>query len=115
MTGGIRASIATIDLYGPIIASTLDTIQRQLQVKLQAGYYYLILNVSGVTMLDSLGLGFLMEVRRRCGDQGGKLVLCELSEAVKLTLNLSDTNSVLPSFPSEQDARQYLERVSSQS
>ncbi len=109
MQGSYRTSIATIELYGPVIGSTLDTIRRQIQTKLQAGHYNLILNVAGVTLLDSLGLGLMIESRRRCVEGGGQLVLCESSEPVKLTLDLTETGSLLPWFNTEQEARTYLQ------
>ncbi len=105
----VPSQITLLPLYGPVIASTTDMLRRELQTTLQAGQHLLILDVEAVTLLDSLGLALLLEYHRKYRDQGGCLVLCKISDAVKLVLDLTSTSELILSFDSEPAAREYLE------
>lgn len=56
---------------------------------------YLVLDMRGVTFIDSTGLNMLLRLNSRCFAAGGALVVASPSEQVRRLLELTNSNGYL--------------------
>ncbi len=76
---------------------------------------FIVLNLEGVTFLDSSGLGLLVRLLARTRRAGGGLVFCALPPRVSEILKMTRLQATLASFATESDAVAALyENVASQ-
>lgn len=64
----------------------------------------LVVNLEGVSYLDSSGIGTLVEVFRRVNGYGGKLALCGLSERVLSVFEITKLDKFFKIHDSEPEA-----------
>ncbi len=64
----------------------------------------LVINLEGVSFIDSSGLGLLVAARNSVDKSGGKLHLCALPAAVKKTFDQTNLTNYFSIFATEQDA-----------
>lgn len=55
----------------------------------------LLVEMSGVTFLDSTGLAVIVQLLRKCQTMGGDLCLCNLHDTVNTILEITQLNTVL--------------------
>ena len=60
------------------------------------GVTHIAVDLSGLTFVDSSGLGVLMGAGRRARDQGGELVLREVSPQIRRVLDVTGLSDLLP-------------------
>ena len=65
---------------------------------------HLLLDLSQVTLIDSMGLSALVWARRLCSAAGCHLKLCGLGEQAKLVLRVSHLDSLFEIYPSVEAA-----------
>ncbi len=65
---------------------------------------HLLLDLSQVTLLDSMGVSALVWARRFCSDTGCHLKLCGLGEQAKLVLKVTRLDSLFEIYPSVEEA-----------
>ena len=65
---------------------------------------FIVLNLEGVTFLDSSGLGLLVRLLTRTRRVGGGLVLCAPPPRVSEILKMTRLHATLPSFATESEA-----------
>ena len=74
-----------------------------------------VLNLEGLTRLDSIGVGLLVRYADRFGRRGGGLRLAAPPEFVNRLLELTMLSDVLPQYPTEEEAIvSYLRQGSAQ-
>jgi len=66
----------------------------------------ILLNLAGVTFIDSCGLGELVASQVSAGNKGGKIKLVGLTEALREILTVSRVLSVFDCYENEADALQ---------
>lgn len=64
----------------------------------------LVINLDGVSFIDSSGLGLLVAARNSVDKSGGKLHLASLPPAVKKTFDQTNLTNYFSIFATEQDA-----------
>ena len=64
----------------------------------------LVVNLEGVSYLDSSGIGTLVEVFRRVNGFGGKLALCGLSDRVHSVFEITKLDKFFKIYESEPEA-----------
>jgi anti-sigma B factor antagonist len=84
-----------IVLRGEIDLSTVQAIRSVLDV-LEPQQRHVILDLADVTFMDSMGVGLLIEARRRCEPELRELVLRAPSVQVRQVLEITD---LLHTFP----------------
>jgi len=68
---------------GDLTASTVEAIRAQLKTLLQQGTQHLIVNLGGVQMVDSTGIGLLIQAHNSLNRVGGTLTVTQASEDIK--------------------------------
>lgn len=68
----------------------------------------LLLNMRGVTFVDSSGLGAILGRYRRVSQAGGRVVMCGVTGRVKPIIELSGLMRIVPLFDSEREAIAHL-------
>ena len=64
----------------------------------------LLLNLEGLSFMDSSGIGVLLGRYRRLAAQGGRMALCRVSPAVFKVLEISGIPKIIPFYQSEAEA-----------
>ena len=97
--------VTILDLNGKITIGTGDIALRQaLSEALFAGARNLLVNMAGVTMIDSSGIGELVSGYTTTANHGGRLKLCSLPPKVSDILEITQLITVFEVFDSEQEA-----------
>ena len=68
----------------------------------------LMINLSGVNMMDSRAIGTLTWVVNTLRDTDTKVALCGINSRVKMLLGMTQLDKIIPTYESEADARIYL-------
>jgi anti-sigma B factor antagonist len=93
--------VVIVDLQGRLLAGIGDEILRNVVNELLAeGWKKILLNLSGVTVVDSSGTGELVASLKICGKFDARLKLLNLHERVRKSLHLSE---LLPVFEVYED------------
>ena len=88
--------VVIVDLKGRLLAGVGDEILRNVVNELLAeGWKKILLNLSGVTVIDSSGTGELVASMKICEKFDARLKLLNLHERVRKSLHLSE---LLPVF-----------------
>jgi anti-sigma B factor antagonist len=85
----------TVVLRGEIDLSTVQAVRSVLEV-LDPKQRMVVLDLAGVTFIDSMGIGLLVEIRRRFGPELRELVLRAPSEQVRQVLEITGLLQVFP-------------------
>lgn len=92
-------------LGGELDMHTAEAFRRAAEDALERhGTYRLVVNLAGVSFIDSSGLGALLGRYRRIAQRQGKLALVAPPENVRAMLELSGVFKVIPVYDSEQKA-----------
>ena len=98
-------NVAVIDIAGRI---TLDggvgTVRGAIKAAVGAGHRNILLNLGGVSYIDSAGLAELASAYITVSNLGGQLKLVNTQERVRSTLHVTKLYTVLVTFPSEEAA-----------
>jgi len=77
---------------------------------LGAQVHNLVLNLSGVSFIDSSGIGVLLGRYKELSQVGGQVVLASLEPQVETVLELSGLGRVIPFAESEEEALRLIAR-----
>lgn len=88
-------------VFGEESAELRDTVKRLL-----TGTKQLVLNLGGVTYIDSGGLGTLVSLYTTAHNAGGAVKLCNLTQRVGDLLQVTKLLTVFEVFPTEDEAIQ---------
>lgn len=83
-------------------AAFRETIDRYLEGR--DGAKHLVLNMSGMTFVDSSGLGAILGRYRRITERGGRLVAADVPAQIARLLALSGLQKVIATFATEGEA-----------
>ncbi len=102
--------VVIVDLAGKLTAGLGDELLRDtLAELLQESWKKILLNLSGVSFMDSAGVGELVAGLRRAKRLGAELKLLNAGEKVQSTLYIA---RLLPVFELYQDEKEALARFS---
>ena len=102
---GARPDLRILRLAGPLNLVTVPGFLDVIQAEKAAA---LILDLGGVTMLDSAGVGALIQTYVTFKKENRKLALVGLSDRAKSVLELTRVNSFFPIFASAEEAESKL-------
>jgi len=84
-------------LEAPKLSAWLDTVSGQSPAQV-------IINLTGVTFVDSTALSTLVKGMKRCRQQNGDLVICGLQKQVKVIFELTRLDKAFSILPDEASA-----------
>lgn len=65
---------------------------------------HVVINLAGVSFIDSSGLAALVKGLKRCRQNNGDLYLCEMQQAVSIIFELTALHKAFAIFPDENAA-----------
>jgi anti-sigma B factor antagonist len=97
--------VTILEISGPVTIGKGDVLIREsVQEALAGGQRLILLDLNGVTALDSSGVGELISAYTSITNKGGVLKLCRLSPKVASVLQVTHLSGILDSFPTQEDA-----------
>lgn len=99
--------IWVVDPLGRMDQSLNLKVEEALIELLDSGHQCIIVNLGGVSYINSGGLRCLVSAWRRSREQGGDLVLCELNSRLEEIFSLVGFDRVFQIYASIDDAQQH--------
>ena len=97
--------VIVLDLQGRLVLGpSTDLLGSALQDGIGKGTRKLLLNMKGVTQVDTTGISTIVRAFVSLQRSGGKLALFHVSERVRQILDLIRLLNVIPSFADEAEA-----------
>jgi anti-sigma B factor antagonist len=118
LTIGIHylSDVASIDLRGKFIKGQGGyQLQMLVDKVLAAGTKHVLLNLTEVPIIDSMGIGEIVRAFTRVKDEGGALKLVGLTDRVYGALKITQLLKVIESFRTEQEALASFESANGKS
>jgi anti-sigma B factor antagonist len=104
---------AVLDIAGKVTIGHDAKMRDAIDEALDSGAKNILLNLKGVSKIDSSGIGELVAAHNRITDSGGRLLLVSLSERIGSVLQIVNLMGVLETFDTIDDALAALEVESS--
>ena len=100
-----NGDVTILDLSGKItIGSGEEALRNTVQEILNSGVKKVVINMSGVTMIDSSGIGELVSAYTTATNRGTKLKLAKLPDKVSDILTITQLITVFDVYDNEADA-----------
>lgn len=97
--------VSVVDLSGKITIGEGDSLLREkVQALLDGGKKNILLNLEGVSYMDSAGIGELVACYKRAREKGGTVKLLKPAGKVQDLLALTKLEEVFDSYQTEKDA-----------
>jgi anti-sigma B factor antagonist len=98
-------NVAIVDLNGRItLGESTGILRDELRSLLSQGSKQIVLNMAGVTYVDSAGLGELVGVYTTATNQGGAVKLLHMQGKLRDLMQITKLHTVFPSFEDEKKA-----------
>ncbi len=109
----LESGVAVVSVSGEVDVATCGLLRNGLlRVVTDETFHGLVVNLAGVTFIDSTGVGVLVGVWRRVRAIGVGLALAMPSNQARKVLDTTGLTQVLPVYGSEEDAVQACVRRS---
>ena len=96
--------ISIVQLDGRLDAASVNKGKNELIGTFIDHEKHIVLNLREVTFIDSTGLGMLVSLHKLQVEQGQHMVLCEVSDQVRLLLELTRLNLVFDIYDKQTSA-----------
>lgn len=106
----VRTSVCEVE--GELDLSTAPRLKWLLVDALEAGHSRIVLDLSGVTFIDSTALGVLVSVKRRLDDSGRLAIVCARPNVLKI-FEFAGVDGAFAIFPTLEDALAHAEASTS--
>jgi len=93
-----NGDVLTVGLKGRLDAATSKTVEEFLLKKIDAGEKKLVLDLSGLDYISSVGLRVFMMAAKRLKVVQGKIVVCALSTPIKQVFEIAGFTNLFPMF-----------------
>ena len=91
-------------LEAQMVYEKLEPIQQQVGALIEGGARRVVINLGAVRMMDSSGVGLLMELNRKLDQQGGVLRLASIQPRIRSLLALTRLDRVIEVHDDEAEA-----------
>ena len=108
-TDNSGTAIWLVGVSGRLDQNLTPQLESALQSLLSGGYYQLIVDLAGVTYINSGGLRCLVSAWRQARQRGGNLALCGLSQRISDVFAIVGFNKVFQIYPSAGEAQLALQ------
>ncbi len=96
--------IKVLEVAGEIDVYTAPQFKEGVNSVLSTGQKHLIINMEGVTYMDSSGFGTLLSATKRLRPQGGSVSLVKVTSAIDRILKITRLNTVFNTYNSVEEA-----------
>jgi anti-sigma B factor antagonist len=110
ITPRIVDGVMIIDLVGEL-SRRGPSINNAVKELLEQGWSSFVLNISGVSYVDSSGLGQLVSIWTSIGNRGGQLILLRPAPQVHAQLQMTKLNTVFIILQNEEEAVRRIQKV----
>lgn len=97
-------TVSVLELSGRFDAYVTPPIDEWLERAAAADPAHVVVNLAGVTFVDSTALATLVQAMRRCRQQHGDLRLCGLQPPVRIIFDLTRLDRAFKVYPGEAEA-----------
>ena len=98
-------NVAIVDLSGKItLGESTGILRDELRSLLAQGHKNILLNLAGVSYVDSAGLGELVGAYTTAANQGGSIKLLNLQGKLKDLMQITKLHTIFPTFDDEKSA-----------
>lgn len=87
-------------------SASTASLSQDIENALQAGVKQMLIDLQGVTFIDSSGLGGLVSSFKSVRSSGGTLSLCSINEQPRMLLEITGIDQVFDIYPSQQEFSQ---------
>ena len=99
-----EGDVAVLDLKGRIRINGTVALHRSIRCLVEEGKTKILLNLAGVTHIDSTGLGELISSYVTVSNKGGQIKLVHLTERLKDIMTITKLLTVFDVYDNEPDA-----------
>jgi anti-sigma B factor antagonist len=82
-------SVAILELTGRFDSHVAPLVKEWMDKTIGAGKSKVVVNLTGVTFVDSTALSMLVQGMKRCREQHGDLILCGMQQRVRMIFELT--------------------------
>jgi anti-sigma B factor antagonist len=97
-------SVTVLALSGRFDAHSASGVAAALEKAASGSPARVVVNLEGVSFMDSTALATLVQGMKRCRQAGGDLRLCNLQQPVRIIFELTRLDKAFDIYPSEADA-----------
>ena len=97
-------SVTVLDLSGRFDAHTASIVIAALEKAASVSPAKVVVNLGGVSFMDSTALAALVQGMKRCRQAGGDLRLCNLQQPVRIIFELTRLDKAFDIYSSEAEA-----------
>lgn len=98
-----------LDVVGEIDVYTAPQFKEAVNGILAAGEKHLLINMAGVTYMDSSGFGTLLSATKRLRPEGGTVGLIKCNTAIDRILKITRLNTIFQTFDNMEEAVKSVE------
>lgn len=99
-----EGDVTILDLKGRIRINSSTLLHKAIRCLLEEGKTKILLNLAGVTHIDSVGLGELISSHITLRNNGGEIKLVHLTESVRDLMTITKLLTVFDVYDNEPDA-----------
>ncbi len=100
--------VAILAISGDLDAQNISDANERLDAHLKTLRCRLVFNLSGLDIVTSTAIGFLVDAARRTRKLGGDTVVSEPTRLFQKTMDMLHAGEVFKTFPSDNEAVAYL-------
>jgi anti-sigma B factor antagonist len=98
-------AVVVVDVTGKItLGESTELLKDKVNSLVNQGHKNLVLNLAGVSYMDSAGLGVMMAAFNTAKGQGGSLKLLSLTKRITDLLSITKLSTIFETFELETDA-----------
>ena len=90
---GGQCTVATV-IFEKVGSREAPIVQQELYTAAENGRWRVVVDLSAVTLLASMGLGALVSLHKKCKEESGSLVVCGLGKELLALLKLTHLDRV---------------------
>ena len=92
-----------VEPSGILDGTKATSFRQQISKQVDAGAGVVVIDLKGVTFMDSSGLGALVLALKTVRAAGRKLVICSINEQIKMLFELTSIDQVFRIFPNREE------------
>ncbi len=106
ITEETREGISTVSVVGEIDIATAPTLREILESTIDRGVEVVVVDLLGVTFIDSTALGVLIGALKRCNEAGGSMRIAVSDQRVLKVFEITGLTDLFSIFPTLEEAVQ---------